>query len=141
MENIINRGLNSLKMEKYATINLSKFPVVSVIFTGTQANDENFMQYLFELEQIYKQQKKLAIIFDASKAVIPGVSYQKMQAKWLKDNKKLMTNYCAGTAYVIPSLLIRNVLKAIFTFQKQPVDYTICKNETEAIDWVNKKLN
>ena len=84
--------------------------------------------------------KKVSIIFDASKAVFPGAVFQKMQANWLKGNKELMVSYCVGTAYIIPSLIIRNVLKAIFTFQKQPVDYIVCKNKTETQNWVNNKL-
>ena len=128
-------------MKNYAIIDSDQSPVINVVFTGNEATDENFSRYLDELKQIYIQEKKIAIIFDASKAVIPGIKYQKLQAKWLKDNKELMVSYCAGTAYIIPGLIIRNVLKAIFTFQKQPVDYNVCKNEAEAIEWVNKKLN
>ena len=128
-------------MKNYAIIDSDQSPVINVVFTGNEATDENFSRYLDELKQIYIQEKKIAIIFDASKAVIPGIKYQKLQAKWLKDNKDLMVSYCAGTAYIIPGLIIRNVLKAIFTFQKQPVDHNVCKNEAEAIEWVNKKLN
>ena len=127
-------------MENYATIDSSKFPIINVIFTGNDATNENFTKYLNELKNIYLKEQKIALIFDATKAIIPGITYQKMQAKWLKDNKELMIKYCLGTAYIIPNLVIRNVLKAIFTIQKQPVDYSICKNETDAIDWVNNKL-
>lgn len=128
-------------MKNYAVIDSGQFPVINIIFTGNEATDENFSRYLDGLKQIYIQKKKIAIIFDASKAVIPGIKYQKMQANWLKDNKELMVSYCAGTAYIIPGLIIRNILKAIFTFQKQPVDYIVCKNGSEAIEWVNTKLN
>ena len=128
-------------MINYATIDSSKYPLINVVFTGNEATGENFKYYLDELKEMYNKQNKIAIIFDATKAIIPGIIYQKLQAKWLKDNKELMVNYCAGTAYIIPSLIIRNVLKAIFTFQKQPVDYIVCKSEAEAKDWVNKKLN
>ena len=128
-------------MINYATIDSSKYPLINVVFTGNEATGENFKYYLDELKEIYNKQNKIAIIFDATKAIIPGIIYQKMQAKWLKDNRELMVNYCAGTAYIMPSLIIRNVLKAIFTFQKQPVDYIVRKSEAEAKDWVNKKLN
>lgn len=43
-----------------------------------------------------------------------------------------MKNYCVGTAYVIPNLIIQNVLKAIFKFQKQPVPYIVCNEISEA---------
>jgi len=128
-------------MKNYAVIDSSKFPLINVVFSGNEATDENFKYYLDELKEIYNKQIKIAIIFDATSAIIPGINYQRLQAKWLKENEELMVNYCLGTAYIIPSLIIRNVLKAIFTFQKQPVDYKICKNEKEANEWVNIKLN
>lgn len=128
-------------MNKYAIINSNNFPVINIVFTGNDATDENFSQYLDEIKKVYSLEKKVVIIFDASKAVIPGINYQIMQANWLKENKELMVNYCLGTAYIIPSLIIRNILKAIFVIQKQPVDYIVCKNSIQANDWIQKKIN
>jgi hypothetical protein len=127
-------------MNKYATVDSSKNPIIEVVFTGEQANDDNFPFYMQEVKAVYKQRQKVAIIFDASNAVLPALKYQKMQGDWLKENEQLMKDYCLGTAYIIPNIIIRNVLKAIFTFQKQPVDYMVCKNSDDANSWVNDKL-
>jgi len=80
--------------------------------------------------------KPLAIIFDASKASSLGLSHQKLQVIWWKENEELMKNFCAGTAYIIPNAAIRGILKTIFSFQKQPVPYKIFETETEALTWV-----
>ncbi len=128
-------------MKKYAIIDSSKQPIIEVVFTGEQANDDNFPFYMQEVKSVYEQQKKVVIIFDASNAVMPALKYQKMQGDWLKENEQLMKNYCLGTAYIIPNLIIRNILKAIFTFQKQPVDYLVCKNIYEAITWVKEQFD
>lgn len=128
-------------MDNYAIIDSSNAPIINVVFTGYEATDQNFPLYLDEIKQIYSLGKKVVLIFEATKAVIPGINYQIMQANWLKENNDLMVNYCLGTAYIIPSILIRNILKAIFAIQKQPVDYIVCKNSLQATDWVNKKLN
>ena len=127
-------------MNKYAEIDSSKFPIIKVVFSGEAANDENFPHYLNEVKQCYSSKQPLAIIFDASKAVMPGIKYQKMQAQWLKENERLMKNYCKGTAYVIPNRIIRNVLSAIFAFQKQPVPYQVCRSNAEADKWVKSQL-
>ncbi len=127
-------------MKKYATVDSRKNPIFEVVFTGEQANDDNFPFYMQEVKDVYEQQKKVVIIFDASNAVMPALKYQKIQADWLKENEQLMKDYCLGTAYIIPNLIIRNVLKTIFTFQKQPVEYLICKNSEDANVWVNEKL-
>ncbi|EKB48255.1 DUF7793 family protein [Cecembia lonarensis] len=127
-------------MEAYAIIDESDFPVVRIRFTGANSTDDNFQAYLDQNKACYRLGKKLAIIFDASKASIPSIRHQKMQADWLKENRKLMENYCAGTAYIIPNSAIRAVLKVIFSFQKQPVPYKIFEDEREAIAWAKQIL-
>ena len=127
-------------MKKYAEIDQKSFPIINVTFTGEKADDANFPLYLAEVKETYDQQKNLAIIFDASNAVLPSVKFQQMQAQWLKDNTQLMTNFCAGTAYIIPNIVIRNVLKAIFSFQGQPVPYFVCRNHDEAKAWIKQQL-
>jgi hypothetical protein len=148
MESIINLGWNKLilkrfkilQMKKNAEIDSSNHPTIKVTFTGEHATDDNFPFYMLEVKNVYEQKQNVAIIFDATNAVLPAVKYQKMQAEWLKENEQLMKDYCLGTAYIIPNIIIRNVLKAIFTFQKQPVDYLVCKNLEDVKTWVSGKL-
>ena len=125
-------------MEPYAVIDESSFPIVRIGFTGSKSTDQNFQSYLDQTKACYSYnaRKPLAIIFDASKASVPGLSHQKMQANWLKENEGLMKNLCVGTAYIIPNAAIRGILKMIFSFQKQPVPYKIFETETEALTWV-----
>ncbi len=125
---------------KYAIIDTSLFPSVKVIFTGEGANESNFPKYLDDVKKVYESEEKLGLIFDATKAVVPGFKFQKMQGDWLKENENLMKSYCVGTAYVIPNMLIRNVLKTIFAFQKQPIPYVVSANLKEAEDWIDQRL-
>ncbi len=123
-------------MEPYAIIDESSFPIVRIGFTGSKSTDQNFQSYLDQTKACYRHQKNLVIIFDASNASIPKLSHQKMQADWLKENEELMQTYCVGTAYIIPNVAIRGILKMIFSFQKQPVAYKIFETEPEALAWV-----
>ncbi len=127
-------------MDKYAEIDKSAFPIIQVTFTGNDAKDDNFPAYLEEVRQSYDHKNNLAIIFDATNAVFPGIAYQQMQAQWLKDNEQMMKDFCKGTAYIIPNIIIRNVLKAIFAFQKQPVPYLVCSDQREAQAWIKVQL-
>lgn len=104
-------------MEPYAIIDESSFPIVRIGFTGNKSTDENFQTYLDQTKACYRNEKRLSIIFDASKASIPSLSQQKMQASWHRENKDLMQHYCAGTAYIIPNAAIRAILKMIFSLQ------------------------
>lgn len=124
-------------MKEYATFNTNHLPLILVRFTGEKANDQNFSLYLDSLKKCYDKKEKIAIVFDANKTSLPGFKFQKMQGQWLKENKLLMEEYCVGTAYIISNMLVRNVLKAIFKIQEQPVPYFICKTQKEAEEWVN----
>jgi hypothetical protein len=123
-------------MESYALIDESSFPIVRIGFTGSKSTDQNFQSYLNQTKECYRHKKNLALIFDASNASIPKLSHQKMQADWLKENEELMQTFCVGTAYVIPNIAIRGILKIIFSFQKQPVPYKVFEAEPEALTWV-----
>jgi hypothetical protein len=129
-----------LKTKAYATVDQTGFPLITVTFTGEKSSNVNFKAYLKELDDCYFTKQNLAIVFDASNAVIPRFNHQKLQAKWLKENTDLMKQYCKGTAYVIPSKTIQWVLKMIFLLQKQPVPYKVFSTYKEAQLWAWRQL-
>lgn len=128
-------------MDRYATVDITGFPTIYVQFTGEPSTDENFSLYLKEVQAAYDREYRIGILFDATNASLPSLRHQKMQAKWLKKHKNLMQNYCAGTAYVIPNAVIRNVLKAIFALQKQPVPFVVCGEIEEGQDWLKMQID
>lgn len=128
-------------MEHYAIVDESSFPLVNIRFTGNKSTEENFQAYLNQVKACYRKQETLSLIFDASTASVPSFSHQKMQAQWLKENESLMKSYCVGTAYIIPSPLIRAILKMIFSLQKQPVPYKIFETKAEGLTWAKERLN
>ena len=65
----------------YAEINKERFPLVFISFTGEPSTDENFLDYLNGMKDLYSRKKDLSIIFDARKATLPSLRHQKMQAK------------------------------------------------------------
>ncbi len=127
-------------MPAYATFDDSRFPVVFVRFTGATATDENFQAYLDQLHGAYQRRQPFTYLFDATDASLPGFKYQKMQADWLKKNEQLMKEYCQGTAYVIPSAMVRTILRGIFSLQKQPVPYAILPGKEEATEWCEERM-
>lgn len=125
----------------YTVFDDREFPLVIISFTGNKPTEANFNDYLDKTFRLYDREEDLVLIFDATHAKVPGYKYQKMQADWLKQHESLMKTHCRGTAYVIKNSLVRNVLKAIFALQKQPVPYTIVSNLDEARSWAQDKLS
>ncbi len=126
---------------KYALVDRSDYPIVKFTFTGNRETEDNFEEYLSELSFNYLRKEPIAVIFDATKASTPNPKYQLKQARWLKENKTLMKNYCRGVAYVIKQPAIRNILELIFKIQKQPCPYKIVSELEEAKFWLNQQLN
>lgn len=124
----------------YTHFDNKEFPLVIISFTGNKPTETNFQEYLDKTYHLYNQKQELALVFDATHATLPGYKYQKMQADWLSENESLMKSYCKGTAYVISNTLVRNILKAIFAIQKQPMPYTVVPRLDEAKRWAKKQL-
>ena len=123
-------------MAAYAEISTTEFPLVIVRFTGEKANNQNFKEYLSHLDEVYLRRQKIALIFDATNASLPGLKYQKLQASWLKANTPLLKEYCLGTAYIIHSSAVKAILRMIFFLTPQPVPYNLFIEEEGARAWV-----
>lgn len=122
-------------MNLYATFDRSEFPVVSIHFTGEKETEANFQLYLDELGNNYEKREQFALIFELSKAPLPNMKYQLKQAAWMKENEPLIKKYCYGVAYVIPSAVMRNVLKFIFSVQQNPVEFKVFSTYEEGKTW------
>jgi len=125
-------------MKPYAIFDRSEFPVITINFTGISESQSNFELYLNELEKNYTFQKEFSLIFELTKAPIPKLSYQLKQANWMKANEDNIKTYCRGVAYIIPSAIMRNVLKFIFNIQKNPVPFQVFSTLAEGKLWAAK---
>ena len=125
-------------MKLYATFDRSSFPLITIHFTGEKENQENFNLYLEELGKNYEQKEPISLIFELTNAPVPNLSYQLKQASWMKENDELIKTYCRGVAYVIPSAILRNVLKFIFSIQKNPVPFKVFSTFEDGETWAKE---
>lgn len=128
-------------MKPYATFDRTQFPLIQVTFTGEKETPENFTAYLEGLHQNYDRQAPFALVFDATDAPTPNPSYQKKQADWMKTHDELIRTYCRGVAYVVPGLVLRNVLKLIFKMQRNPVPFEVFGDLVEGRKWAEAQLS
>ncbi len=128
-------------MADYATFDRSTFPLITITFTGEKPTEETFQEYLDECYANYDKREPIALVFDATKAVNPGIGYQQKQGKWMKEHDELISTYCRGIAYVIPNPLIRNVLKLIFAIQNNAVPFKVFKNYEEGVNWAKGQMD
>ncbi len=128
-------------MTNFATFDRSGFPIIIVTFTGEKENPDNFQHYLDGLLQNYDRKEPFVLVFDATHAPTPNPTYQQKQAKWMKAHEDLIKTYCRGVAYVMPNLLLRNVLKLIFGIQKNPVPFKVFGDLESGINWAEEAMD
>jgi sugar/nucleoside kinase (ribokinase family) len=124
----------------YAEFHRAKAPLIIIEFTGEKANAQNFDVYLKGLEENYAAKEKIALVFDTRRALDLNPRYQLKQAQWLRQNKKLIEDYCQGVAYVVPNSLMRNMLGLIFKVQPSPVSFQVFETFTAALVWADAQL-
>jgi hypothetical protein len=124
----------------YAEFHRAKAPLIIIEFTGEKANAKNFDAYLKGLEESYAAKEKIALVFDARRALDLNPRYQLKQAQWLRQNKKLIEGYCQGVAYVIPNSFLRNMLGLIFKVQPSPVPFQVFETFTAGFAWADAQL-
>jgi hypothetical protein len=125
-------------MNDFAQFDRSAFPLITVTFTGEKETPENFEQYLKGLYQNYERKQPFSLVFDATNAPVPNLTYQQKQATWMNKHKELIETYCRGVAYVMPNLILRNVLKVIFGLQRNPVPFKVFSSLEEGTEWADK---
>jgi hypothetical protein len=58
----------------------------------------------------------------------------------MKANRAAIARHSVGVALVIPSPMIRGVLKAILWIEPMPQPHKLCAGEAEAVAWLKERL-
>ena len=118
---------------RHASFNFINDLVLEVTFGSQVPTEEAFEMYLAELLRIYKESNQgIIVIFNSEESKFVPSKLRKRQAQWMKDNEVIIREKCLMCVYVIPNLLIKFILEAIFLIQKSPVHYEIVKSTEKA---------
>ena len=112
---------------------------IIVALTGEAENQENFQTYLDGLAQNFELSHYVLVI-DVTHAPIPKMSYQRLQAQWMKANFNTIQEKCLAVSYIIPNPVLRNVLKFIFSLQRNPARYQVFDTLEEGERWAELHL-
>lgn len=121
------------------TIDRSRFPLVIVRFRDALVPGE-FEEYLRQLDEVYAQKQKFALIVDSIGGAAPTATQRKLQADWIRDRSAMIRQYNAGTAFVLDSMLLRGSLTAILWLQPLPCPHFVCAELSEALRWASNQL-
>jgi hypothetical protein len=123
----------------YATFDYENLPLVKVTLTRNKATDENFNSYLEEAHSIYKK-GKYAMLFEPNGTLYLEGKFRIRQGKKIKEEYDLIKNTVIGLAIIVPLTMQRVVLNGIFLLSPYPSPYKFCKNEEEALHFLNQLI-
>lgn len=125
----------------YATFDYSELPILKIEFTGENATDENFDEYLKESAVISSKTERYISILDTTKAKYLSAKYRILQGKYLEKNKERIEKQAIAIIFIAPSFLQRTVLKGIFLVKSYPSPVFIVSNKEEGMKKVNQLLD
>ncbi len=114
-------------------------PIVYVNFTGNEFTDESFKEYATQSKKVFDW-KRYGMIYNISKVEFVEEKYRTLQAYEIEENKKQIEEKAVGLAIIARSFFKRTFAKTVFLFLNYPSKVKICKDEEEAIEWINELL-
>ena|SRR5579863_2818926 len=121
------------------TQDTSRWPLV-VFVSRDELGESDFDAYLAEYSRLLAGGKRYAAVFDAREAKPLDVKLVKKQARWMDEHEAELKRLSVGIAFVIPSPMIRGVLRAILWLRPMPQPYNICETMPSALDWTVRRL-
>ncbi len=114
-------------------------PLITFAFRD-HVSDREFDEYLAFYDRLVARNEPWVSLFDA-REVRPLESKQVWrQADWIKRNAAALRKLNLGIAFVIPSPVIRGVLKAILWLQPLPQPHVVVANMSAGYGWCELQL-
>jgi hypothetical protein len=116
------------------------WPILRCYVSG-EASDEEFDAYLAQCERNLRRGERYAfVVITAPDTPMTKGRHARLQADFIKRHRELIARQIAGQAFVLPSAVMRGVLRAILSMTTMPTPFAICATEAEAVEWARGEL-
>jgi hypothetical protein len=114
-------------------------PLVYLSYIGSPSlADNQEMQRKFS--ELWSRNQKYIAISDLSAAINDDKPAQEQNARWMKENESKIRELCGGLAFVIPSPMIRAIIRTFFFLNKPPAPYVVVDTISEAKRWAQEQM-
>lgn len=127
-------------MKPYYTIDKTAFPIIRIKFNPVEPSEEEFEQYLKDMEEFVLAETPYLRIFNASEAKYLSAKFRIRQAEWIKKHKEAIKTYSMGSVFVIPSLIVKVVFQMITIVSPLPDAHTVVSSMEDAEEWAKKQI-
>jgi hypothetical protein len=108
------------------------------VFEG-ELSDEEFDGYIARLEELITRRTPYVVVVEATRSKAMSGKQARKMADWTKLRAEELRTYCRGIAFVIPSLFVRGILRAIFTMQPPPYPSKVVETTEQALEWLRPR--
>jgi len=108
------------------------------VFEG-ELTDEEFDRYIERLEELIGRKTEYVVVVEATRSKAMNSRQARKMAEWTKRHATALRTYCRGIAFVIPSLFVRGILRAIWAMQSPPYPHTVVETTAEALEWLRPR--
>ena len=124
----------------FAEYNYDNFPIVSVLFSETISNENEFDQFLRQWLELYHNQKDYLFLFDTRKMNNIPFKYSIKMALFIKKIRKQPYHYLQKSLIVVNNNKIKKLLDFVFTMQSPVAPVYIWNTEEINHLILNEKL-
>ena len=116
----------------------SGWPIVQFKFIGRLTQLETD-RYFADGDALVTGRRPYVCIMDGTVMLTPDVDFVRRQARWIHEHRQEMLQVNRGIAFVMPSALVRGLVRAVMHFQEMPVPHASFADLESALAWGQKR--
>lgn len=129
-----------LYANKFVEVSRQQAGLMQVKYLSKEPTDQEFDEYLSYLDKIYALGEQFFMILDLRLAgSYMSTTHRIKLGNWLKINQEKMKKYNKGAVFVSGSIVHQLIMKAVFTIQHYPVEYTIVRTDLDVDKWLSAR--
>jgi hypothetical protein len=117
----------------------SEWPAVQFRFIG-RLTAEEMQRYIADSEALLANGVPFACVMDGTRMLTPEIEFVRRQSQWIRENQVRMRRYNQGIAFVMPSALVRGLVRAVIYFQSMPVQHASFTTLEEGVAWAKQRV-
>jgi hypothetical protein len=114
------------------------WPLVVFRFSGGVSLEE-LERYLKRQDEFMARGQRTVSLVIAEKLGMWEPRVMRRQAEWIKQHEQALRETALGVAMVMPSPVVRGMLKALLWMQPMPQPHAVVSTAAEGLAWLRKR--
>lgn len=121
-------------------LDATNWPILHFKFAG-RLDQAEADRYFADGTALVTGGKPYVCVMDGTDMLTPQVEFVRRQAKWMDEHRVNMQQVNLGVAFILPSALIRGLVRAIVHYQDLPVPHVSFPDSASAWQWAERRAS